>query len=265
MPTRTGRVGRRVGSCRTARVREVRRKLNRRATAVDERTDDPLRSPMRRGDRGVEEGDLEVARRYIEQLEQESAEEAVPRLTEILEVESWYLRERAGTALAGFGLEAAPAVERLLSGGLWYTRAAALRVLGQIAAPHSLRKVIAFLQEGNQTIAEEAARAVLMFCRADRALAAAKLIQTMGFDERDAALALLRRCDPDEAARLERLISASALMGAQGALTEQEQERLVRELSDRAWKLDWNSLDSAQPLPESERDIMQFLRGATEA
>ncbi|MBD3235701.1 MAG: hypothetical protein GF330_03260 [Candidatus Eisenbacteria bacterium] len=232
---------------------------------MDERTDDPLRSPMRRGDRGMEEGDLEVARRHIERLEQASAEEAVPRLTEVLEVESWYLRERAGTALARFGLEAAPAVERLLHGGLWYTRAAALRVLGRIAAPRSLRKVMGFLRDANQTIAEEAARAVLMFCRRDRALAAAKLLHAMPLTEREASLALMRRLEPDDARRLERLVGASALMGAEGRLSEEEEERLALRISDREWGLDWTAIDPAQSLPQPDRDLVQHLRGAEEA
>jgi hypothetical protein len=227
---------------------------------VDERKEDLLRKPTRRSERGVD-GDLEVARRYIEQLEKQSAEEAVPRLAEILEDESWYLRERAGSALAGFGIEAAPAVERLLAGGLWYTRAAALRVLGRIAAPPSLLRVIAFLREGNQTIAEEAARAVLMFCRADRALAAAKLLHAAGPGAREAALALMQRCEPDDAARLRRLIGSSSLMGAEGPLSAQEQERLVRDVSDRAWGLDWQTMEPSRPLPEPEQDLALFLRG----
>lgn len=227
---------------------------------MDERTDDPLRKPIRRGDRVVD-GDLEVARRYIEQLEQQSAEEAVPRLSEILVDESWYLRERAGAALAAYGIEAAATVEHLLDGGLWYTKAAALRVLGKIAAPRSLLRVVAFLHETNQTIAEEAARAVLMFCGRDRALAAAKLLHVMGFAEREAALVLLRRLAPDDAARLQRLIGAPALMGAEGVLSAEEEERLVRDVSDRGWGLDWRMLSPSEPLPEPERDLVQYLRG----
>jgi len=226
---------------------------------VEDKIDERLRRPTRRGERGVG-ADLEVARRYIEQLQTHPAADAVPRLVEILEYESWYLRERAGAALLSFGAAAAPAVERLLSGGLWYTRAAALRVLGGIGAPSSLVRIVEFLGDGNQTIAEEAARAVLQFCLRDRALATAKILHALPHGRREKSRSLLRRVDADESAKLERLMDAPAFMGAEGALTAAECGRLAAEVSDRMWGVAWSRLLPSEPLPEPERDLVRHLR-----
>ncbi len=209
-------------------------------------------------------GDLDVARRYIEQVREWSAEEAIPRLIEILKDESWHLRDRAGDALAGFGVDAAAAVESVLDGGLWYTRAAGLRVLGEIAAPRSLPVVVAFLSDTNRTIAEAAGRALFEYCRGDRSLAAAKMLHARGVGEREEIMELLRRIDPDAAARLQRLVGAPALMGAEGRLSGAEQQRLASEVSDRAWSLSWESLMPSDPLPEPDRDLIAFLREGAE-
>ena len=209
-------------------------------------------------------GDLEVARRYIDQVGERPAEEAIPRLIDILKDESWHLRDRAGDALAGFGVDAAAAVESVLDGGLWYTRAAGLRVLGEIAAPRSLPVVVAFLSDTNRTIAEAAGRALLKYCRRDRSLAAAKMLHARAVGERQQILELLRRVDPDAAARLQRLVGAATLMGAEGSLSAAEQQRLVSEVSDRAWSVSWESLAPSDPLPEPERDLVAFLREGAE-
>lgn len=207
---------------------------------------------------------MDQSRQYIDQLRAASAEEAIPRLVDMLGDESWYLRERAGEALAAYGLAAEPALLELVKGGLWYTRAAALRVLGKIAAPSALPVVIASLEDANRAIAEEAARSILNYCRRGKAVAAAKLLHGRGVTFRERALALMRRLDPDAVLRLKRLIEAP-LMGPEGSLTAEEEERIGREVRDEAWSVDWQALTRSDPLPEWKDHLMRFLRGGIES
>ncbi len=207
---------------------------------------------------------MEEARVYIDRMRGRPSGEAIPKLIELMQDESWYLRERAGDALASFGEEAAPAVEELLRGGLWYTRAAALRVLGQIAAPRSLCLLVDRVTNPNRTIAEYAARALIGYCRRDRALAVAKVLHGRGATFRSEFLARLLRIDPGSEARLRRLIESSALMGPEGSLETADEQRLAESVSDRAWGIEWGRLDATEPLPEPPENLVRYLRGSVE-
>jgi HEAT repeat protein len=206
---------------------------------------------------------LEEARRYIDRMRSKPPEEAIPKLLELLRDESWYLRERAGTALAGFGPEAAPAVEDLTAEGLWYARAAALQVLGKIAAPRSLCRLFDFLEDPNRTTAEEACRALLGFCCRDRALVVAKILHGRGQALRDKVLATLGRLDADGEARLRRLIESDVFMGPEGSLEAGDEQRLAEAVSDERWGVSWAALgDPTSSLPEPPENLVRYLRGS---
>jgi hypothetical protein len=207
---------------------------------------------------------MEEARVYIDRMRSRPSGEAIPKLIELLQDESWYLRERAGDALASFGVEAASAVEELLRSGLWYTRAAALRVLGKIAAPRSLCLLVDMVADSNRTIAETAARALIGYCRSDRALAVAKILHGRGTTFRADFLARLLRIDPGSEARVRRLLEASDFMGPEGGLDRGDEQRLAEAVSDRCWGIDWNCLDATEPLPEPPENLVRYLRGSVE-
>jgi HEAT repeat protein len=204
---------------------------------------------------------LEEARLYIDQLRTKEPQEAIPKLIEVLGDESWYLRERAAEVLVGFGPQVAPAAEELLRSGLWFSRAAALRVLGRIAAPSSLLPVMAFLRDPNRAIAEESARALFGYCRRGRAAAVAKLLHARGPVERSHALALLRQIDADGTLRLERLMETAALMGPEGSLAPEEEEHIAQGITDEAWGITWDLLIAGEALPEWREDIVRHVRG----
>ena len=229
---------------------------------MTERRDPPRRSDWQ--SRGAVGGQMEEARVYIDRMRGRPSGEAIPKLIELMQDESWYLRERAGDALASFGEEAAPAVEELLRGGLWYTRAAALRVLGKIAAPRSLCLLLDMVTNSNRTIAEYSARALIGYCRSDRSLAVAKVLHGRGTTFRAEFLARLLRIDPGSEARLRRLIDASAFMGPEGALDAADERRLAESVSDRSWGIDWGRLDATEPLPEPPENLVRYLRGSVE-
>ncbi len=207
---------------------------------------------------------MEEARVYIDRMRGRPSGEAIPKLIELLQDESWYLRERAGDALASFGVEAAPAVEGLLRAGLWYTRAAALRVLGKVAAPRSLCLLVDMVADSNRTIAETAARALIGYCRSNRALAVAKILHGRGVTFRGDFLARLVRIDPGSEARLRRLLEASDFMGPEGSLDESDEKRLAEAVSDRDWGIDWSRLDATEPLPEPPENLVRYLRGGVQ-
>ncbi len=227
---------------------------------MSERRDSPRRADWPR--RAAVGGQMEEARHYIDRMRRQPAEEAVPQLVELLQDESWYLRERAGDALAAFGAESAPAVEELMRSGLWYTRAAALRVLGKIAAPRSLCLLIDAIGDTNRTIADAAARALIDYCRNDRALAVAKILHGRGVTAREAFLSRLVRVDPGSETRLRRLIEAGEFMGPEGSLARAEERRLADAVSDQSWGLAWERLDATEPLPEPPEDLVRYLKGS---
>ncbi|MCK4303244.1 MAG: hypothetical protein KAY24_03305 [Candidatus Eisenbacteria sp.] len=206
---------------------------------------------------------MEEARRYIDRMRTRPAEEAVPKLMEFLRDESWYLRERAGDALAQFGRDAAPAVEELTAEGLWYARAAALQVLGKIAEPHSLCLVVGFLDDSNRTTMEEAGRALLGYCKRDRALAVAKILHGRGSAFRERVLVMLKRLDPDGEARLRRLMQADEFMGPEGNLEPVDEHRLADAVSDERWGISWSALGTTtESLPEPPENLIRYLRGS---
>ncbi|MFH1144677.1 MAG: HEAT repeat domain-containing protein [Candidatus Eisenbacteria bacterium] len=228
---------------------------------MTERTGEPLRPARRSMPAGSK---MDESRHYIDQLRAAPPEEAIPRLIEMLADESWYLRERAGEALASYGLHGAPGLEKLLKSGLWYTRAAALRVLGRIAAPSALPSIVGFLDDPNRAIAEEAARSLLGYCRQGKAVAAAKLLHGRGVTFRERGLALAQKIDPESAARVRRLIQAP-LMGPEGSLSVEEEQRIAREITDDSWSVAWERLTRSDPLPEWKDNLIRYLRGMPEA
>ncbi len=210
-------------------------------------------------------GQLEDAQNYIERLGDCPTDEAVPKLLEIMGDESWFLRERAGKVLVGYGREIALPVEGLLKDGLWYTRAAAIRVLGRIGEPRSLRKVIRYLDDSNRTVAEETAKALLDFCNNNRSLAIAKIFHSRGTESREKFLSILRRIDPDSTERLNYLMESSEMMGPEGRLEPSEEDRLIMEVNDNDWGISWRLIESSRPLPEPPKDLFTFLRGSNDS
>ncbi len=212
-----------------------------------------------RGEGGAVSG-LERAKQYIESLKMEDPQEAIPQLVEFLKNESWYLREQAAGALASFGNQAAGPVGALLQSGLWFTRAAALELLGRIGASEYLPCISGFLTDANRTIAESAAKALLHFSAGGKALAVAKILHARGSRFREHALDLLQRVDREAGTKLARLISASEFMGPEGTLSPEDEERLAKEIEDEEFGVSWASLSLSEPLPQPEKHIMQYLK-----
>ncbi len=85
----------------------------------------------------------------------------VEDLLQVLKSESWYTRERAAAALISIGAAVEEKVLSLLEEGYWYVRAMALRVLGEVGKPERFPLILRHLEERNQAVLREAARAVV--------------------------------------------------------------------------------------------------------
>jgi HEAT repeats len=211
--------------------------------------------------RGSSGGQIDEAVTYIERLKDRPAEEAVPKLLEVLRDESWFLRDRAGKALVSYGDEAVGAIELLVKDGLWYTRAAAIRTLGRIGAPQSLIKLFDNLDDSNRTVAEETAKALLDYCSHNRSLSIAKVLHGRGQIYRDKIVATMLHLDPDGGEKVRRLIGEKALMGPEGSLRPDEEGRLLVEIADSEWQIHWSSMTASQPIPEPSEHLIHYLRG----
>jgi len=148
----------------------------------------------------------EGRRAIIAELQREKSARSVGLLIEILNDESWSLRELAMGALADCEELAAPQLLVLLDRGLWYTRAAAARTLGLMAHGPAIPKLLRMVDDANRTIADEAARALLRIASGGRAVAVARGVLSRGRQAAD-VIAVFDRIDPD-ASRKVRILSA---------------------------------------------------------
>ncbi len=103
---------------------------------------------------------LEGKRALIADLRSRKSDKAMDILIDLLEDESWYLRELAVEALSDAPETAVPRLQYLVDTGLWYTRSAAARTLGRMLHAPSLPRLVDLLLEANSTVRESALASV---------------------------------------------------------------------------------------------------------
>jgi len=113
---------------------------------------------------------------WITQLAQNPTEESIEVLLDVLQQESWFLRDQAARVLATMGEPVfAPLVE-FLGSGLWYTRASAVAALGRMGNPRAAAPLVGMLNDPNRTVRDAVWDSLVLLCRnelATRELAAA--------------------------------------------------------------------------------------------
>lgn len=149
---------------------------------------------------------LEGKRAAVAALKAEGTDRSLSLLLELLDDESWSLRDLAVEALTDMADVAAAPLMNRLARGLWFTRAAAARALGRMSHAPALLPILRMLDDPNHTIATEAAQALVEMSRRDRAAAVARGILARGADA-EAGFAALERIDPD-AGRKIRILGA---------------------------------------------------------
>ncbi len=140
---------------------------------------------------------LEGKRAVIEDLARRGTPQAMKILVDVLEDDSWYLRELAVKALAGAGDETAPHVLALLDSGLWYTRAAAARALGRMGHAASLGRLVDVLADSNRTVKGAALASIADLVRAGSARETAREFWGRGARRAEELNRLLQTVHPD--------------------------------------------------------------------
>jgi HEAT repeat protein len=102
---------------------------------------------------------------WIRQLAKDPTPDAVDVLLDVLEQESWFLRDQAARALAALGEDVVEPLTEYLSSGLWYTRAAAASALGRMGLPVAASALTQLLRDPNRTVRDAGWDALTMLAR----------------------------------------------------------------------------------------------------
>jgi HEAT repeat protein len=151
-------------------------------------------------------------RDYVRSLEQRRDAEALSLLVECLCDESWYLRELAEAALLTLGERSGPALVPLLGQGLWFSRASAARVLGQLGYRPAAGPLVRLSLDRAETVAREAFLALAALALRGGAARLAWEVYRLAPERRPDWMARMRATDRVVAQRLERLLTIEALM-----------------------------------------------------
>jgi HEAT repeat protein len=109
---------------------------------------------------------LDQKRVLIDELGTHPSERSIKILAEILQGDSWYLRDLAVDSMSQMGDHAIPVVNILLYSGLWYTRASAARCLGKMQHFESLPDLVHLLGDPNRTVQSACLASIADFVRA---------------------------------------------------------------------------------------------------
>jgi len=113
---------------------------------------------------------------WITQLAQNPTEESIEVLLDVLQQESWFLRDQAARVLSTMGEPVFTPLVQFLGSGLWYTRASAVAALGRMGNPRAAAPLVGMLNDPNRTVRDAVWDALVLLCRnelATRELAAA--------------------------------------------------------------------------------------------
>jgi len=102
---------------------------------------------------------------WITQLAQNPTEESVEVLLEVLQQESWFLRDQASRVLASMGEIVLEPLIEYLGSGLWYTRASAVLALGRMGNPRAAGPLVELLKDPNRTVRDAVWDSLLLLCR----------------------------------------------------------------------------------------------------
>jgi len=173
---------------------------------ADDKAQSPLEALNARG--------LTAKREYVRGLEQRRDPEALSLLVECLCDESWFLRDLAEQAFFRMGEEHAAPLVPLLTGGLWYTRLSAVRLLGRLGFRPAVPALIDLCDDKNETVAQAAREALLAVARQRGTARIAHALQRTTPERRKLRLAQIAESDRGLAKQLERLMADVDLMAA---------------------------------------------------
>ncbi len=158
---------------------------------------------------------------WITQIAQNPTEESVEVLLDVLQQESWFLRDQAARLLASMGEPVLEPLVKYLGSGLWYTRAAAVSALGRMGNPRAAAPLVGMLNDPNRTVRDAVWEALVLLCRNE--LATQELAAAFdGLPEKARRFALdgLVERDPEAAGQVMRAMQDPASVAAAPAAGE---------------------------------------------
>jgi hypothetical protein len=157
---------------------------------------------------------LDGKRTFIDELKRQHDAKAISLLLEILCDESPYLRELATKALVEMGEPARAPLRGVLTTGLWYTRAAAVRALGAMGDAATAPHVLAMLEDSNRTARDAAVVALKSLVAAGQTAALGRALAATAPERRGEVLGLIDRVDPDIARGVEAALAGAPVPAA---------------------------------------------------
>ena len=140
---------------------------------------------------------------WITQLAQNPTEESIEVLLDVLQQESWFLRDQAARVLATMGEPVLEPLIEYLGSGVWYTRAAAVSALGRMGNPRAAAPLVGMLKDPNCTVRDAVWDSLLLLCRNELAThELAQAFETLPERARRFALEGLVERDPEAAGRI---------------------------------------------------------------
>jgi HEAT repeat protein len=173
---------------------------------------------------------LEGRRALVLELGRHPSERSVEILVEILQGDSWYLRDLAVRAVSQIGDPAVPRLVGLLESGLWYTRAAAARALGRIGFSEGLPFLVLLLSDRNHTVQGASLASIADLVRAGQARETARLFWNQGARRAEELKRLLLAVHPDAGGAVAELLAdPSSFLREENAVEEEPEEELVQD------------------------------------
>jgi HEAT repeat protein len=150
---------------------------------------------------------LQGKKALIADLRHRKTDKAIEILIDVLQDDSWYLRELAVEALGESGETAVPRLVELLDSGLWYTRAAAARTLGKIGHLPSLGLLVRLLGDPNKTVQGASLASIADIVRGGHAREVARALWALGPDQAEDLKRLLVSVHPEPGAVVAELLA----------------------------------------------------------
>ncbi|UCF78901.1 MAG: HEAT repeat domain-containing protein [Candidatus Eiseniibacteriota bacterium] len=201
---------------------------------VDERV--PLSKTLI--DLRIKELEIEEKARVISELKSKRDEASIKELVEKLADDSWHLRQLAARALSEIGKDVEHHVMEALPGSLWFTRACAAEILGNVRSRAALDCLIDLLEDSNSTVKEHASKALLQICDGGDTVWAARAAVSKGGEVVGRLKALFEKFDRELADGFLSMTKDAELMKAPVEQVEKIAEEMSRahEPQDLVWE-----------------------------
>jgi HEAT repeat protein len=137
--------------------------------------------------------------KIIDRLNGVNENDSIKILLKVLEDKSWIMREKAAYKIAEYGNRVVPRLQRLLTRGYWFTRAAACLSLGEIGNIKSVDPLVKLIfTDENPTVKNEASTALMKIAK-NQPLVFSETLRDLLLDKEtvDHILRLLEKADPD--------------------------------------------------------------------